>query len=457
MTDSLAFLLVLMFGSSTWLTINAVWVELSLYTNRLPEKWSLPSYLAAFIQMACLLTLAYSVAQRHTRLNANKGPIILALLIFTSLCMLSLAFFWDHTVYISGVEHSVTMITLTFFMAFVCAASNVLFLPYLAAYRPAYMNAYFIGMSFSSLVPSILKLVQGVGNYTCVPVPTSNNISKFEDIETEPAFSARIYNLIIFAWMCAATLSFAILHWTVGQIDNNRSSNEHTKIVSTRSEQMTEKCSNNANLSPKSDEQQETDEQHAVFDGEQQSKPVMTSIKSTKSRYWTLIAFLAFTSAQMNTIVPSIQSYATLSYSLLTYHLALTLSNLSHPAANFLPLWIKPSSMLILVALVVACTAGTLFIFLLALQSPEPMFRSSIPLLGSALSIVISVLTGFLHSYLRTHITSLVRREQQKENAESALFWCGFFMQIGSFLGACAMFPLVNYTTIFQKRDRCAI
>nr|CAD2203892.1 unnamed protein product [Meloidogyne enterolobii] len=51
MVNVTAFLLVIMFGSSTWLTINAIWVELSLYTSRLPEGWSLPSYLSLIIQV----------------------------------------------------------------------------------------------------------------------------------------------------------------------------------------------------------------------------------------------------------------------------------------------------------------------------------------------------------------------------------------------------------------------
>lgn len=460
------FLLVFMFGSSTWLTINALWVELSLYTKQLPEGWSLPSYLATFIQIACLLTLAYSAVQRHTKLNANKGPIILGLLAFASICMLLLAFSWEQTTYIFGAEHSIMLIMLTSFMAFVCAASNVLFLPYLAAYRPAFMNAYFIGMSFSSLIPSILKLIQGVGNYNCINT-IKNGTSKVTAVPTEPAFSARFYNLIIFAWMCAATISFAMLHWNIGQ-NENTSSSEHTKINSRQSKQDAENTLTHENLSSDNDEVIEDEEGNPLRcqinspnhndDEQQQSKPATTlQFGNYKLRRWTLIASLAFISAQMNTIVPSIQSYATLAYSLLTYHLALTLSNLSHPIANFLPLWVKPSSMSIILTLMIICTGGSVFIFILALQSPEPMLRSSNPVLGSTISVVVSVITGFLHSYLRTHLTSIVRSEQQQAHAESALFWCGFFMQIGSFLGACVMFPLVNYTEIFHKRDPCAI
>nr|CAD2209533.1 unnamed protein product [Meloidogyne enterolobii] len=86
MVNVTAFLLVII----TWLTINAIWVELSLYTSRLPEGWSLPSYLSLIIQAACLLTLIYSVGHRYTRFNSNKAPLILSLLILAQF----VCFYW---------------------------------------------------------------------------------------------------------------------------------------------------------------------------------------------------------------------------------------------------------------------------------------------------------------------------------------------------------------------------
>ncbi|CAF0823511.1 unnamed protein product [Didymodactylos carnosus] len=54
--------LFVLFGLSTWLDINGVWVQLPLIVNSAPEGWSLPSY----------LTLAIAVA--------NIGPLILMVL-----------------------------------------------------------------------------------------------------------------------------------------------------------------------------------------------------------------------------------------------------------------------------------------------------------------------------------------------------------------------------------------
>uniref|UniRef100_A0A914HCP5 Riboflavin transporter n=1 Tax=Globodera rostochiensis TaxID=31243 RepID=A0A914HCP5_GLORO len=392
------FLLVCMFGSSTWLTINAIWVELSLYTGILPE--------------GCVL-------HKCARLNIKKPPLILCLLLFSTISMLLLALFWESTFFVFGAQRSVAIILLTFLMALVSSTSNVLFLPFMAVFHPNYLTAYFVGMSLSSLVPSVLKLVQGVGNYECLPIVSPNGTSTVTAVQTEPLFHVRLYNLTM-GEKCPE------LNGLVGETaeDEWKEQSPLKPVV------IVGKC----------------------FD---QTSPNLPSLAGEKDklRFWTLIVCLSLICAEMNTIIPSVHSYATLAYSLLTYHWALTLSNLSHPLANFLPLWLKPHSLPVLLGLTAICTVGTAFIFVLALQSPNPIFRDSAPEIGSAFVIVLSIVTGFLCSYLRTHITGLIRGEHP--DSESRLFWCGFFMQVGSFLGACVMFPLVNVFKVFQKRDPC--
>lgn len=135
----------------------------------------------------------------------------------------------------------------------------------------------------------------------------------------------------------------------------------------------------------------------------------------------------------------------------LTYHLALALSALAHPVASFLPMWVHPKTLKQLVSLTVIATAFCSIIVILALQSPEPLFRKEIS--GSILVIVVSVITALLHSYIRTVITTVMREDAP--NNESRLFWCGVFMQVGSFLGSVVIFPLVNLVNLFQSAPLC--
>lgn len=92
-----------------------------------------------------------------------------------------------------------------------------------------------------------------------------------------------------------------------------------------------------------------------------------------------------------------------------TYHLALTLNNLSHPIANFLPLWLKPKRLSTLLICTFLCSALVALIFILALQSPRPVFSSL--KYGGILPVTASIVFGFMASYLRTHITGLLRSE----------------------------------------------
>jgi hypothetical protein len=62
-------------------------------------------------------------------------------------------------------------------MAMVNATSNVLFMPYMAAFHPNYLTAYFVGMGLSSLIPSIVSLAQGIFDFFIVTNHFFRNIT----------------------------------------------------------------------------------------------------------------------------------------------------------------------------------------------------------------------------------------------------------------------------------------
>ena len=45
-------LLAVLFGISSWISINGLWVELPMLVNELPEGWALPSYLSIIVQVS---------------------------------------------------------------------------------------------------------------------------------------------------------------------------------------------------------------------------------------------------------------------------------------------------------------------------------------------------------------------------------------------------------------------
>ena len=56
-------LLAVLFGISSWISINGLWVELPLLVQELPEGWALPSYVTIIAQFG------------------NVGPVIFSLLV----------------------------------------------------------------------------------------------------------------------------------------------------------------------------------------------------------------------------------------------------------------------------------------------------------------------------------------------------------------------------------------
>ncbi|WKY12099.1 hypothetical protein Q1695_003571 [Nippostrongylus brasiliensis] len=427
------FVLVIIFGSSSWMGTNSIWMQLPLLTADLPEGWSLPSYLATVVQIACIGPLVYTVLHKGCEsITVPTIPLITAFLVLACLCQLSLVFAWSWTASIGGQNYSIALYLLLFGLALVNATSNVLFMPFMAQFHHAYLNAYFVGMGFSSLIPSTLSLIQGAGQYEC---------EGSTPLFLSPQFSASSFFFVIFIWTVIATVSFEILcrkdahkepKGTIGSAHEctplNESGSKSTDVT-----QTLEKT--------KSDE--ETGSEVVVKEAQQQE-----GIRG--STYVVVLVATALVNAQMNGVVPSIQSYAALPYSQGTYHYGITLANVVSPIMSFLPFFVTVRSLRILVALTICSSCATAFIIYLATLSPNLIFDSAT--IGSALSIGSALLAAGLHSYLRIVFASLLR---EGERSESRLFWCGVFIQIGSFLGSVVMFPLVNVFHVFTSAPAC--
>lgn len=393
-----------------------------LLTDRLPEGWSLPSYLSAVVQIACIGPLIYSILHKCSKVTLPTAPLIFCLLVFCCFCTSLMVFFWPVTYVVFSKERSVVLIVLLFGMALVNSTSNVLFMPYMSTFHPPYLTAYFVGMGLSALFPSLVSIAQGSSD-ECVMI---NGTMVREKIP--PRFDVSHYNVVMLTWMTIATISFMLLHWTRCGNDNN---------------------GNSKNADIKSDlpvDEASPLNRYADMSTEDDKKIVMS-----RWRFAYMLFLMTIINAQMNGIIPSIQSYATLPYSQATYHLSLTLSNIASPAICFLPLVIQPKNLCSITGLTLLSSTLSAVIVSLAAMSPTPILQYSI--LGKILVVSVSVCACALHSYLRTAFATILR--QGSEDSESRLFWCGVFIQIGSFLGSSIMFPLVNVFKLFTSAPPC--
>uniref|UniRef100_A0A0R3S632 Riboflavin transporter n=1 Tax=Elaeophora elaphi TaxID=1147741 RepID=A0A0R3S632_9BILA len=397
------YICVVLFGSTSWLSTNSVWLELPLLTENLPEGWSLPSYLTVVVQTASIGPLVYSIIRKFSKISIPVPGVILTLLLFCCLCTGLMALFWSQTIFLFGQERSVTLMILLFGMALVNGTSNVLFMPYMATFHASYLTAYFVGMGLSALFPSVVSILQGSGNDCVVGNGTSkqiNGVLRFDVAE---------FNFIMLGWMLLSTAAFVYLTW----LKNTESAEKKELKQST-----------------------ETTEDKLYAD---------------KLQLGLLLFLMATINAQMNGIVPSVQSYASLPFSQKTYHLGLTLSNIVSPIVCFLPLFVQITRLSVLASLTVASAFLTALIITFAAMSPTPVLQFSA--WGSAFIIIIVVCSVALNSYLRT-VLATVLGDDTTDN-EMRLFWGGVFIQIGSFLGSLAMFPLINICNLFVPAPPC--
>nr|CDJ89713.1 Protein of unknown function DUF1011 domain containing protein [Haemonchus contortus] len=385
-------------------------MQLSMFTSELPEGWNLPSYLSVVVQIACIGPLIYTIVHKGCKtVEIPHTRLIFIFLVMACICQLGLVFLWKETVTIGSQRYSLGLYLLLFGLAVVDAMSNVLFMPFMAKFHPAYLNAYFVGMGFSSLIPSILSLIQGSSSYTC-----EGDVPHY----TPPRFSAAVFFLIIFFSTCNSAVAFLILY---------------LKAVK----------------QPSPSEQSISENNTEVTETEITNEEEHEGLALPGRSYLFILLTVSLVNAQMNGIIPSISSFCALPYSQATYHYSIALSNVMMPLASFLSFFLIVRKLPYLGLLSAMSTCTTIFLIYLAALSPAMIFNSRS--IGAALSILASMIAAGLHSYLRVAFASRLRECDQ---SESRLFWCGVFTQIGSFTGSMVML-IVNLNQVFKSAPPC--
>uniref|UniRef100_A0A0K0DUL6 Riboflavin transporter n=1 Tax=Strongyloides stercoralis TaxID=6248 RepID=A0A0K0DUL6_STRER len=303
MTSGALFVASVIFGSSTWFSTNAVWLELPILTQRLPEGWSLPSFLSVIVQIACIGPLIYSIFFKCIKIRFSSGILITLLLFFCTICSFLTSIYWSNVVTIFERKISFPLMILVFGMALVNATSNVLFMPYMASFDTSLLNAFFLGMSFSSLIPSLISLSQGTGRYECVK---NKNSTMYVPEYYDPSFSAATFFQLSTGWLVITIAAFLYLE---------------------------KKYRERRSLPVESDDEEGMNEMSQLNDDTEKQEQEVD--KSDTKTFIIQLFLLALTSAQNNAIIPSLSSFVALPYSQTTYHLTLALSSISAPVALF--------------------------------------------------------------------------------------------------------------------------
>lgn len=410
----------LLFGVSAWVSVNGLWVQMPLLVPVLPEGWNLGSVLVIVIQVANVGPLVYTLARNYLGIR----PSVHATLFVGLAASVLMVFFWRHTV---G-EHSVAFIALAFLLACVDCTSSVLYMPFMARYPPRFLFWYMVGEGLSGLVPATIALAQGVGEQTAAKSGRAKG----------PRFSVEVFLSMLAGIVAISWIAFiALAHCQVAtalQVRENKKGQRYG-------------AADNHGYEPENGVA--TVSSQSSVDGVPPSSGESSSLnrqgRLKRSQWWLVLSLQALIACLGNGVLLAIQTYSSLPYGQLAYHLATNLAVIANPVSCSVAALLPLKSLGGLVFITAGGLGCAAYILLLAVQSPNPI------LVGTAAGAAIMVSSWVLFVSLTTFVKCRLAAGTMAHGGARSLMWYGVATQGGSFSGAMLMFVLTNYTHIFKS------
>lgn len=426
----LTHLLVALFGMGSWAAVNGVWVELPVVVKDLPEGWSLPSYLSVLVALGNLGLLVVTAWRRLAPGKGERIPIRVVQALSVAATAL-LAPLWHHVAPVGGQQHSVAFLTLALLLAMACCASNVTFLPFLSHLPPPFLRSFFLGQGLSALLPCVLALVQGVGRLECLPAPA--NGTPGPPVNFPERFSASTFFWMLTALLVTSAAAFQGLLQLLPPSPSAPAGGSGPGLQVG---------------APGTEEEASPLQEPPGQAAGTPASPEPEARRLLSARTACLLGLLAATNALTNGVLPSVQSFSSLPYGRLAYHLAVVLGSAANPLACFLAMGVLCRSLAGLGGLSLLGVLLGAYLMALAILSPCP------PLVGTSAGVVLVVLSWVLcagvFSYVKVAVSSLLHG-----GGRQALLAAGVAIQLGSLLGAVAMFPPTSIYRVFRSGQDC--
>lgn len=311
------------FGMGSWLAVNALWVELPLIVNTVPEGWDFPSYLTVIIQLANLGPLLVTLMHKLQPGLLREHLIIYSILSVGVVSSFLLAFFWDETTVVAGRQSSMAFFIITFFLSLVDCTSSVTFLPFMMQLPAKYVTSYFIGEGLSALVPGVIALAQGVGIAECVNASetagnqTGGNAT-LQTVYLPPNFSTEVFFFLLAAMMCISLIAFIALK----NLPRTYTSADNLVVAGSVSSGL----DNPAGPT-------DGDALPSSVAGPAEGKGHLAGPQQTVYQLTFIYIMVVWINAATNSLLPAVQTYSCMPYGNLAYHLSAALSSVANTAA----------------------------------------------------------------------------------------------------------------------------
>ncbi len=398
------YLLVIVFNMASWIDIAAVWTEMPLLVNRLPEGWELPAYFILIINGAKALLIVYVILKKFLKDRLKEYPFVYAIIAVGASCLFILGFLWDRTSIVAGKEVSLAIMILIFLLSSVDCLSGVVFLPYLSIFRHEYITAYFVGEGICQLVPAVVGIIQGVGetpdcqNHTIVIyndlTKTNSTSYRIMAVYPDPKFSVQTYFVMMSCIMVLSGIAFTLIHYLTYFKRQRICNLDQTDLTENEmQEKDAGKRSTVADSNSTVDVDYPTTSRHqtqlATKNKEARSKSGVhieitpgTSTKVEKNKlskadFVFSLVMLTWTLGLMYGLMPGIQSYSALPYGNRAFNLSLRIGIATNPIVSFLALFVYTRSKLWISVLYLIGTAAAAYQVVLACLSPQPPLKGT--------------------------------------------------------------------------------
>ncbi|XP_038050964.1 solute carrier family 52, riboflavin transporter, member 3-B-like [Patiria miniata] len=463
-------ILVMLFGTGSWVAINGLWVQLPLLVSRnVPEGYNLAAYLTIIIQLANIGPLIFTLANYFSPKGLHvEIPANFVIVSIGCISTLLLVFFWDYyTVWvIDNTLHSTALLCLAFFLSIVDCTSSVAFTPFMSVLKNSYLTWYFVGEGLSSLLPSVVALIQGVGTKECVANSTYINetiingtvveqtCTNWLQRDTPERFPPQNFFGFLFAMMVTCLISFTMLNYLPlakrehvkkyqPETEDSKVEDAPVKGAESRTMLVFSVTAVDDTTSQNDVDDAEPDKGHHTIEGKDGAQtPSQPPV--TRWQFAYLFGILTFVTAMSNGALPSIQTYSCAPYGLNTYLIASTMANIANPLAAFLVMLFPFRSLPLIGVTTIAGTLAATFCLLTAGLSPTPPLQYDVA--GDAIIILAWIFVSGFFVYTKATIAWILRCQADNR---TLLIWYGGVSQIGSMIGAFVMFPIVTIAQLF--------
>ncbi|OQS02094.1 hypothetical protein THRCLA_05502 [Thraustotheca clavata] len=414
----------IIFGLGSWIMTNCVFVEIAALYQQTPEKAAISAYLIVAIQASNVFPMIYMLLNNEQQYFSIRAAIWGLLTLGILVCVL-LSIFWDQTSVFFGHSHSTALLVLVFFGGMVSSTTSVVYYPFVATFPPLFTSALSTGEGLSGVIAGVIGLIQDPG-------------SKNMNITIGGYFfcGALVFLVALIAFAFLVKSSWAQkIHTSMYHEDSGDFEYKFTppikRVLSSSTPRMNETL---PLVLPH--------KKHYFANDTDRRNYVLTKL-------WKPLTCQVILCAMSYGVIPSILPFLGSKYvnggEVLKWSSVLSMA--SDPLARFITSFYRWYNVTLLTLITISL--GLLMTFSATLQ--HPLFASYtyggiIPVAGNCIFV-------FLFAYSQTMAYLTLKREVRfnETYATTAYQWSGFLAQMGALLGTVIIFPLVTYSSLFQR------